>query len=391
MLTEKYKPRTIQELIQDKRTLQEVVRYLQFPAKSKPLLIHGKTGCGKTCSVYALAHDLNMEVIELNASDVKNKENVEKIIGGAVQQKSLFNASKLIFIDEVEGFLGNEDRGGIAELLRIMEGTSLPIIFTANDVSNEKIKEIRKKCALLKFEVSEKKVEEFLKAIAEKEFGSYDEGILQKIAENCQGDVRSAINDLEVMGANPVYAPENFYRERNGTMEESIKKILMGNSAQTSLSALDAVEEDTKEVFLYLEENIPSFYKGEDINRAWNILSKADVFYGRIRRWQHWRFLVYINNLLTAGISTSKTSPSSGNYRGKGNRLLAYWIAKRKYQKRDDICKKMASHMHQSFGKTLKETFPFFKFFINEQIVQELGLNEDEKEFLKSVQSKRLI
>ena len=66
------------------------------------------------------------------------------------------------------------------------------------------------------------------------------------------------------------------------------------------------VKEDLDESFLWLEENLPKEYEGKDLERAFDCLSRADVFKGRIRRWQHWRFLVYINDLMTAGIALSK-------------------------------------------------------------------------------------
>lgn len=43
-------------------------------------------------------------------------------------------------------------------------------------------------------------------------------------------------------------------------------------------------------IFLWIEENIPYEYKGEELARAYDALSIADVFRGRIHRQQHWRF-----------------------------------------------------------------------------------------------------
>ena len=57
----------------------------------------------------------------------------------------------------------------------------------------------------------------------------------------------------------------------------------------------------------WVEENIPREYKkNPDIARAFDALSIADTFFGRIRRWQYYRFYVYIYNLLSAGIAIAK-------------------------------------------------------------------------------------
>jgi len=46
--------------------------------------------------------------------------------------------------------------------------------------------------------------------------------------------------------------------------------------------------------------NLPKEYtKAEDLAKAYENLSLADVYFGRIRRWQYYRFYVYIYNLLS--------------------------------------------------------------------------------------------
>src|SRR3989338_7519532 len=106
MLTEKYKPKTRGELIHDDNLLNILFNYIKGNQKSRPLLIHGKSGSGKTCSVYAIANDLGLEVVEMNASNFRNKEMIKNVIGSALKQKSLFSHGKIILIDEVEAFSG---------------------------------------------------------------------------------------------------------------------------------------------------------------------------------------------------------------------------------------------------------------------------------------------
>ena len=53
-------------------------------------------------------------------------------------------------------------------------------------------------------------------------------------------------------------------------------------------------------------ENIPKEYSGKALEKAYDALSNADKFRGRIYRQQFWRFLVYQNIFQTAGISHAK-------------------------------------------------------------------------------------
>ena len=42
-------------------------------------VVNQKGGCGKTTTAHALAKELNLEIIEVNASDARNKDQIEEI------------------------------------------------------------------------------------------------------------------------------------------------------------------------------------------------------------------------------------------------------------------------------------------------------------------------
>ena len=93
---------------QDVRSIKNYV----LGKNKKPLLVHGPPGTGKTASVYAIANELGYEVVEANASDFRDKNSINSVVGSALNQVSLFKKGKIILIDELEGFSGNADRGG---------------------------------------------------------------------------------------------------------------------------------------------------------------------------------------------------------------------------------------------------------------------------------------
>jgi replication factor C subunit 1 len=43
------------------------------------------------------------------------------------------NRKRLIIMDEVDGMAGNEDRGGVQELIKIIKSSSVPFICICND------------------------------------------------------------------------------------------------------------------------------------------------------------------------------------------------------------------------------------------------------------------
>ena len=101
---EKYAPKKVADIIGQSSAIMQVIEFLNSFAKQKnrALIIHGPTGTGKTAAVYAIANEMNYELIELNASDFRGKDVIEQQIGSAIKTGSLFGKKKMILIDEAE-------------------------------------------------------------------------------------------------------------------------------------------------------------------------------------------------------------------------------------------------------------------------------------------------
>src|SRR5690606_18033292 len=128
------------------------------------------------------------------------------------------------------------------------------------------------------------------------------------IARASGGDVRAAINDLQNLGKNISLndALNLSQRDTKKSIEEALRIIYKTKNSELALRALDDVDLDLDQLFLWIEENTPLEYlKVEDLDKALDSLAEADKFFGRIRKWQYYRFYVYCFNLLTAGISIS--------------------------------------------------------------------------------------
>ena len=142
--TVKYMPKNTGGVVSQNKALGSLKEYVTNYSKQrkKSALVYGPTGVGKTCSVYALAKELDWEVIEVNASDVRNEEEIRKRLGPAINQMSLFSRGKIILIDELDGISGTKDRGGINTIIKLMEKSTFPIVLTANDPWNKNILEL---------------------------------------------------------------------------------------------------------------------------------------------------------------------------------------------------------------------------------------------------------
>jgi len=85
-----------------------------------------------------------------------------------------------------------------------------------------------------------------------------------------------------------------------------MREIFKTKVNKGTLELYDTVDMEMDQINLWLEENIPMEYRGEDLARAFEALSRADIFKGRIHRQQHWRFMVYENFFLSAGVAAAK-------------------------------------------------------------------------------------
>jgi replication factor C large subunit len=139
---------------------------------------------------------------------------------------------------------------------------------------------------------------------------------------------------------------------------------------------------------LWIDKNLPEEYTNPaDLSRAYDFLSKADIFSRRITRWQHWRFMVYINALITAGVAVSKDKKYDKfvEYKPTGRILKIYW-ANIKNMKRKAIAEKIAENTHTSKKEAIKNIDYFRVMFRNKQMAQKIALeadlNSEEVEYL---------
>ncbi len=365
--------------------------------KKKALLLYGPTGNGKTSSVYALANELNYEIIEINASDFRNEAVINSVIGSAAKQQSLFFKSKIILIDEIDGLSGNQDRGGVSAISKLLEETSFPIIMTSNDPWDKKFNALRKASTLIQFKMlSQSSIFNVIKKICEAEKIQYDETALKSLARRSGGDLRGAINDLQTLSqaSRKLTSAELETlsdREREVSILNALALIFKTTDPKIALGATEYTAEDTDDFFLWIAENLPKEYtKPQDLAKAYDALSRADVFRGRIRRWQHWRFLSYINDYLTAGVALAKDEKYSRfvQYTPTG-RILKLWIANQKNAKKKAIAEKISEKTHSSSKEILRSTLPYLaRIFkssrkMSEEIAEEFRLDKDEADWLR--------
>ncbi|MEK6891327.1 MAG: replication factor C large subunit [Nanoarchaeota archaeon] len=383
---EKHRVKSFKDFKGQDSSIVDIKNFLEtFPKDKKAILIHGSSGIGKTTIAHVVKNEFDLEIFELNASDFRSKEQLEAKLKPASEQKSLFKKTKIILVDEVDG-LSTSDRGGLQELISLIKDSQFPIFITANNVWDAKFGDLRKTCKLIGFnELDYKTISLILQDIAKKEHLSIDNQIITSIAVRCKGDVRAAINDLQTLAFS--HDPISDYvlldeRDKENDIFSALKSIFKNMPTNSSLGVYDSVNLPLDKIFLWVEHNIPYEYSGEELFKAYEMLSIADVFRGRIMRQRHWRFLIYQNAFLSYGISSSKKSPKLGftKYQ-KPTRVLKIWMNNEQTKSKKSIIEKYAYATHCSKYKAAKE-FHFVKNILkNPKVQEDLKLNESEISF----------
>jgi replication factor C large subunit len=373
----KHKPKKLSGIKGQDNSLNLLKLFIQNYArqKKKAVLLYGPTGTGKTLAIHLIAKEMNLEIVEINASDLRNSEEIEKVLGTAMKQKSLFYTGKLILVDEIDGIAGREDRGGLNTLGKLIDDSFFPVVMTSNsgfesntDDFDRKFSSLKKKAMLIEFkQVDILTLTNILKEICKTESIKCDDNAVSMLARRSSGDVRAAINDLQLLSVeNKKIELQDLTllsdRKHTETIKQGLLKIFKTTSPEIALSAFED-ENDLDQIFLWMDENIQKEYTNpEDLANAYDSLSLADIYRRRIMRWQYWRFLVYVRELLTAGVALSKKEKYQKLVEYKEtSRLLKIWIYGNKNLRRKQITEKISGKLHVSKKKAFKEVVPYIK------------------------------
>ena len=289
------------------------------------VLLEGPPGIGKTSIVYALANDLNMEVIETNASDTRTRDALENRLKETTKSRGIMDfitqsKEKIILIDEVDGIYGTRDRGAVPAILDLIKNTQFPIIMCSNEYK-QALQPLYNK--IKKFEVHRLLDEEMTKIaqtiLRRENITTVKKNDLNLIIKKNNGDLRGVINDLQgiAQGSTEEDNTELIYSLRRDSIEvifELIRDLFQNVSTLSEARELtNKSDVDYNFLYKWVNESIPNFIKiNNELVKAYQNLSIADEIFGRIRRNQYWALLPYFYDLFAGGVTLSQSSKTTG-------------------------------------------------------------------------------
>ena len=398
---EKYRPKRIMDIVGNEEAKTAFVNWFKNAHRTKKaVLLYGPPGVGKTTLVNAAANEFSFRVIEMNASDTRSEKAITRVAGPAVAFAALDTFSteskgNVLFMDEVDGIAGNEDRGGVSTILRIIEDSRIPVIMAANDPDIEKLRPLKKVSALIRFyQVRIPMIISLLQEICHREGIKAEFEALERIAENSRGDVRSAINDLQSLGETTKTLTLQdtvalSARNRDVSMDETLQRFFSVKSLQDASMLLSYSNVDYDDLLMSIGDNLPlRFTNPEDLAAAYNFVSRADMYRGRIGV-ENWHLLRYFFNSLAEAAAVSPESYQPFTLISPPIRVITLFWTKGKRTALDSICAKIGQRCHVSRATAKTDFLPFIKILLArnkaDDVVSWLELLPEEAEFISKM------
>ena len=298
MWSEKHRPQNVSDMIGNEESRSAIVQWFgKWRKGTKPILLVGPPGIGKTTMAYLAAKQFNYDMIGLNASDIRNKSRISELLSPVLGNTSVLGIP-MIFVDEVDGIHGRGDYGGAEALIRILKEPLVPIVLAANSDLSDKMKSIKKTVKVIHFRpIPPRLLKVYLENILVREKAKLSPGSVIKVIDKSRGDIRSMLNLAQSLATG--FNPKTDAGFESIDIENGINAFFNADSAEEARAILYGISADPRQkIGAFYSSIITSPINPNTLAESLDVISRADMLYGRIIRTQNWRLLRYLNEIL---------------------------------------------------------------------------------------------
>ncbi|MFQ5920112.1 MAG: replication factor C large subunit [Thermoplasmata archaeon] len=380
---EKHRPGSLREVAGNPTAVRQLEAWAKAWETGRPkkraVVLVGDPGIGKTSAALALAADYGWGVIEMNASDKRNRAAVQEVATRGALYETFTDEGeflrrrdgglKLIILDEADNLFGREDYGGIGAIADTIRKTGQPIALVVNDYYELTRRSSALKRLAQKIDFRRPRndtVVRVLRNVAAKEDVRLDEEVLTYLADRSGGDLRSAINDLQALAAGRDRVREEDlravgYRDERTEVFQALEEILRSGDLTTARNSTRGLDEDPERLIMWIDENLPGeFWDPEDLERGTAALARADEYLGRVRRTRRYGLWKYASDWMTGGVAIAR----KGSFAGSRYRF-PLWLVKMsrsRYRRAtaDSLLGKIGEAYHMSRQRARLTVLPLF-------------------------------
>ncbi|VVC06089.1 Replication factor C large subunit [uncultured archaeon] len=298
MWSEKYRPKNLLDMIGNEEAKESFVNWIgKWVKGTKPLLLVGPPGIGKTTMAILGAKQFNYDLISLNASDVRTKQRIQDVLNPVMGNTTVMG-KPMIFVDEVDGIHGRSDYGGVEALVDILKEPTVPIVLAANSETSDKMKSIKKVTTTVKMRpIPPRLMRFYLEEILRREGASLKIGSVIKLILDSRGDIRSMLNSAQALIWG--FEPQTDRSYETTDIETAVNTFFKAKSIDEATAILYSLRIDPQEkINAFYSSVITSPISNEDMQEMLDVISQADMLYGKIIRNQEWRLLRYLDSIL---------------------------------------------------------------------------------------------
>ena len=361
--TERYRPQTLAAVRGNDAARDALAEWAETWADhGEAVVIHGSPGVGKTSAAHALAADRGWAAMELNASDVRTKDAIERVAGRAATNQTLGgDRRQLVIVDEADNLHHNADRGGAAAITRIVKAAAQPIVLIANEYY-DLASGLRSATRAIEFrDISARSIVPVLRDICRKEDVTFEPAALEAIAEADAGDLRAAIHDLQaaVGGGDAVTVDDVRVdgRDRGVGIFPFLDAVFKTADAQTALQRSFDVDETPEDLLRWIDDKVGAVYGYAEWARATEFLSNAARWIARVyttdRTYRWWR---YASDNVVGGVAAVRDGEHGGYtryggppWRSRSNKTRAFVVGQ------------IATHAGMSMQHARREVLPVLR------------------------------
>lgn len=299
----------INDFIGNEDARRNILNWLrEWTIGTKPLLLIGPPGVGKTSFIHTISAEFDLDLIDLNASDMRNKDSLSELIFPILRNASLSGKTFLLFLDEIDGIFGNVDSGAVPYLIEVLKNPDIRIVMAANR-NNQSIRQLSKISKIIIFQnISPRLMMMYLNKICKIQNKSISHADKASIVVNSGGDIRCLLNIFQAKVAG--YSMTSG-KNRNLEIDEAVNGFFMADKKEDAHSLIlnsdlffsdprfgSSSEERRRDIInTFFSSIVMSNLDNESLSIILDTLSRVDIIIGRMYSRRNWKMLRYISLL----------------------------------------------------------------------------------------------